>query len=331
MLAISPAPVAADLVVFDLEGLTRDARAYAERSRSANTRRSYAQNWAHFQVWCELRGATAMPAAVDALTLYIADLAGRTKPTGGFAYSVGTIQRRLVAIAQAHAAKEEASPTKSETVRRVWAGIRRTRGVVEVQKAAIRTDHIRLIADVLSDDIRGVRDRAMLLVGYAGAFRRSELVGLDLADVEFQAEGAVVTLRRSKTDQEGVGMRKVIPFGSNPATCPVRSLTAWIAAAAVTEGALFLSVDRQGRLTRSRASDRAVARAVKRYAAAIGLDPTQFSGHSLRAGFVTEADANGARNSDLKKQTGHRSDRMLDRYKRDNDLWRHPAAALLGL
>ena len=183
----------------------------------------------------------------------------------------------------------------------------------------------------LPEGLLGIRDRALLLVGFAGAFRRSELVGLDIADLDFNHDGLTVTLRRSKTDQEGEGRKVGLPYGSNPSTCPVRSLQAWIEASAIEAGPVFRSVNRHGRLQPDRLSDKAVALVVKRRAEAAGLDPSRYAGHSLRAGLATAAANAGVSERAIMAQTGHRSVQMVRRYIRDGSLFRENAAAKVGL
>ncbi len=168
-------------------------------------------------------------------------------------------------------------------------GIRRKLGVAARQVAPVGVGELRVMLDALPDDLRGVRDRAMLLLGFAGAFRRSELVAIDIEDLAFTDDGLEVTLRRSKTDQEGEGRKVGIPFGSTPVTCPVRAVKAWTAVAAIESGALFRTISRSGRLESGRASDQAVARLVKRVAQRVGIDPSTVAGHSLRAGLATSA------------------------------------------
>lgn len=188
----------------------------------------------------------------------------------------------------------------------------------------------RLVA-ALPDSLSGSRDRLLLLVGFAGAFRRSELVALDLEDITITPDGLEVLVRRSKTDQEGTGTVKGIPFGSNPRTCPVRAFRAWIERSGITTRTLFRHVDRHGCLHAHRLSGHAIARIIKRLAKVAGLDPVQFSGHSLRAGLATAAARAGKADRTIMRQTGHRSRAMLDRYVRDADLFTDNAAAGIGL
>jgi len=193
------------------------------------------------------------------------------------------------------------------------------------------TDELRRMLRALPATTRGVRDRALLLMGFAGAFRRSELVALDVADVRRTEEGLVVTIRRSKTDQEGQGRTIGIPYGSDPVTCPVRALGTWLAVSGVMDGALFRTVGNDDRVQEGRLSDRGVARAVQRGAQAAGLDPATYAGHSLRAGLATAAAKAGVSERAIMAQTGHKSLSILRKYIRDGSLWHENAAAKVGL
>jgi integrase len=236
-----------------------------------------------------------------------------------------------VVISQAHKAADLPSPTSSGLVRRTHGGIRRTIGTAQTGKAPALVDDLKRMLAALPDSRVGRRDRALLLLGFAGAFRRAELVSLDVSDLEFSRAGLIVTLRKSKTDQEGRSRRVGIPFGSSAATCPVRSVQAWLEAARITSGPVFRSLDVFDRVQPGRLSDKAVARMIKRRAKAIGLDPTRYAGHSLRAGLATSAAAAGASERVIMAQTGHRSADMVRRYIREGSLFRQNAAALVGL
>jgi site-specific recombinase XerD len=297
---------------------------YANHSRADNTVKAYRSDWKHFTNWCAAQAVKALPATSSTVALYITALAGDDIRTS-------TIQRRLTAISQAHQMAGYESPTKSEAVRTVMKGIRRVHGTAHVGKAPVMTEDVRKMVSMLPDTLIGVRDGALLLIGFAGAFRRSELVGLDVPDIAFTREGVVVTLRRSKTDQEGQGRKVGIPYGSHPHTCPVRALQAWLEASGIAEGALFRSVNRHGQLQPGRLSDKAVALVVKRCAEAAGLDADNYAGHSLRAGLATSAAAAGVSERAIMAQTGHRSVNMVRRYIRDGSLFRENAAACVGL
>ena len=244
---------------------------------------------------------------------FIAECAGRLK--------VGTIQRRLNSIAEAHKAVGLKSPTHHPMVTNTMKGIRRTKGTAAEQKTPTLTDDIRAMVDATDTGIIGTRDRALMLLGFAGAFRRSELVGLDVEDCIFGKDGLTVTLRRSKTDQDGAGRKIGIPSGSNPETCPVRTTQGWMEMAGVTTGPLFRSINRHGKVRSGRLSGIDVSRVVKKLAKRAGLDPAKYGGHSLRAGHATAAAIAGASERSIMKQTGHRSVQMVRRYIRDGSLF----------
>jgi integrase len=299
-------------------------REFVRASKAENTLRGYQSDWRDFCAWCESRGGLCpLPAAADAVAAYIAECAGHLKP--------GSIQRRLNAIAEAHKAAGLDSPTHAPTVRNTLKGIRRTLGTAPAQKAAALTDDIRAMVDATDAGLIGARNRALILLGFAGAFRRSELVSLDVEDCAFGKDGLTVTLRRSKIDQEAVGRKIGIPFGSNPETCPVRTIQAWLELAGIGAGPLFRSINRHGQLRPGRLSGIDVARIVKKLVIRAGLDPGKYAGHSLRAGHATAAAIAGASERSIMRQTGHRSVQMVRRYIREGSLFRENSAGKLGL
>lgn len=298
-------------------------RDYARHARSANTRRAYEADWREFAAWCRAHDRAPLPAGAETVARYLSSQAGSLKTS--------TLTRRLSAISQAHKAAGLPSPTADPAVRTVHAGIRRAHGTAQVGKAPVLTADLRAMLATLPASPMGLRDRALLLLGFAGAFRRSELVGLDAEDLVVTREGLVVRLRRSKTDQEGQGRTIGIPYGAQPATCPVRAVQEWLAATGYDGGPLFRPFNRHGRMLPARLSDRAVARIVQRAAAAAGLDPARYAGHSLRAGLATAAAAAGVSERAIMAQTGHRSVAMVRRYIRDGSLFTENAAASIGL
>ena len=323
-LLIPAAPVSAPENGSGLEPLSAQVREYVRASKAASTLRGYQSDWRDFCAWCESRGGLCpLPATADSVAAYIAICAGRLKP--------GSIQRRLNAIAEAHKAAWLESPTHAAIVRNTLKGIRRTLGTAPTQKIAALTDDIRAMIDATDAGIIGARDRALILLGFAGAFRRSELVKLDVEDCAFGMDGLTVTLRRSKVDQVGEGRKIGIPYGSNPETCPVRTVQAWAEQAGVTAGPLFRSVNRHGLVQSGRLSGIDVARVTKKLAARAGLDAAKYAGHSLRAGHATSAAIAGASERSIMKQTGHRSVQMVRRYIRDGSLFRENSAGKLGL
>lgn len=307
----------ASLPSFDL------AREFARRSKAENTLRGYRSDWRDFCRWCEAHTLCPLPADAETVAAYIAECAGRLK--------VGSIQRRLNAISEAHKVMGVESPTHTATVQNTMKGIRRSLCTAPVQKAPALTADVRAMLSAADSGIIGLRDRAIVLLGFAGAFRRSELVGLDVADCAFNRDGLTVTLRRSKTDQGGQGRKVGIPYSSNPDTCPVRVVQAWLEHSGITGGPLFRSITRHGRLRARRLSGIDVARIVKKLAARAGLDAAKYAGHSLRSGHATSAAINGASERSIMAQTGHRSVQMVRRYIRDASLFRENSAGNLGL
>jgi integrase len=242
--------------------------------------------------------------------------------------SIATLVRRIATISKAHEARGLPNPCRSEIVRATLRGIKRTRGIAQREaKPLLREDLFRVL-DAMGEGMKDARDWSLLLIGFAGGFRRSEIVGLDCDDVERVRQGIILTLRRSKTDQEGAGRKVGIPFGRTR-HCPVLALDQWLAVSRIEAGPVFRPVDRHGRVADERLSGEAVSLIAKKRVAAAGIDPTGFSGHSLRAGFATSATRAGISTFKIRQQTGHASDAMLSRYVRDGELFLGNAAGVL--
>lgn len=279
---------------------------FVHASLAPNTRLAYAADLAAFRAW----GGT-LPASPELVAAYLADHAD----TLGSA----TLLRRLASISKAHKARQLQNPVASELVRATMRGIRRTRKrSSRAAKPLLRDDLFAVLDTINSTSARDCRDRALLLLGFAGGFRRSELVGLDRSDLTWTKHGLVVTLRRSKTDQTGEGRLIGVPQ-SGGRHCPVQALERWLAVSRIEHGALFRSVNRHGATSSARLSGEAVSLIIKQRVAEVGIDPTGFSGHSLRAGFATSAAMAGVPTWKIRAQTGHTSDAMLARYIRQSD------------
>ncbi len=301
------------------------ARAFIVAAKASNTLRAYRADWKHFKAWCAEHGQASLPALPETVAYYLTALAGTHKPA--------TLQRRLTAITKAHQAAGHASPasTQHACVSEILKGIKRTVGTAQPGKEPLFTLDLRKMIRALPDNLQGVRDRALLVMGFAGGFRRSELTALDINDVAETDEGLVLWLRRSKTDQEGKGSKIALPWGSHEETCPVRSYRAWKADAQLTQGAVFRGVDNRGQLASDRLDSNSVARIVKRAARRVGLDPVPYAGHSLRAGFCTQAYLNGVPELAIMRQSRHKSLDTVRKYIRDRSLFRDNPAAKLGL
>ena len=306
---------------------TRVSR-YAHNAKAENTRKAYRIDWDDFVAWCSLHGQQPMPATPQTIVAYLESLADAGA-------KVATIKRRLSSISVAHQVRghEHQNPARSGLVTTSMQGIRRTLGMSQTQKAPLVTAELtRLITacEGLSP-LMAARNRALLLIGCSGGFRRSELLALDVADIVETKDGLELTLRRSKTDQEAAGTVVAVPYGSHPQTCPVRSLRAWLTLSGISEGPLWREVDRHGNLGDERLHADSVARIIKRACALAGFDPAHYSGHSLRSGMATATAAGGAPERAIMRQGRWSSRAMVDRYVRHGTIWQECAAAYMGL
>lgn len=304
-------------------------RAYQRASKADSTVRAYTSDAREFQAWCGRYGFRSLPASPEAVAGFIV-----SEAEGGRA--VSTIGRRLAAIRHAHKLAGLPDPTQDEGVRAAIKGIRRRVGVAPVQKAAATVDVLQMLLARTPDTLTGKRDRALLALGFAGAFRRSELVALDVEDLREDPEGLRVMVRRSKVDQEGRGFEKAIPTGRY--VQPVRLVREWLDAAGITSGPVFRPVSRSGRVRSSRQvgelpprlTDRSVANILQAYCTAAGLDASTFGAHSLRAGYITTAAERGADLARIMDQSGHRDPRTVVGYiRRANAFKGHSGSGFL--
>ena len=296
------------------------AAAYARAARAGATRRAYDSDWAIFTAWCAAHQLVALPATPEVVAVFASDQA-----VGGL--NPATIGRRIAAIGHYHRAGGHPAPTALPTAGRlaeVLAGIRAEHGGAKRRKQPADAAALRnMLAGIEGDGLRALRDRAILAVGMAAALRRSEIVALGVEHVGLVPEGLRLTIARSKTDRTGAGAVIAIPEGSR--IRPKALLLAWMAAAGHDSGPLFRRLSRSDALTGDAMSDRAIARLVQQHAAAAGYDPTQFAGHSLRAGFLTEGAAQGATIFKLQEVSRHKSVQVLSDYVRNAELFRDHA------
>jgi integrase len=288
---------------------------YVQSGIAPATRRAYRADLDHFQAW----GGT-IPATNDMVAAYIADHATVLK--------VSTLTRRLAAISIAHGTRGLPNPIGSPLVRATMRGIRRAHGAAQHQAKPLLREDLFAVLAAMRDRLKDLRDRALLLIGFAGGLRRSELTAINVIDFERVREGIVLTIRRSKTDQDGVGRKVGIPFGRT-IHCPLTALEGWLSASGIDDGPIFRPVDRHGHVLAGRLSGEAVSLILRNQMAAAGFDPIGYSGHSLRAGFATSATRAGVSTFKIRQQTGHASDTMLSRYVRDGELFLGNAAGSL--
>ena len=309
-----------------LEELIQKAKTFVAAAKAPATLKAYRNDWRDFESWCRAHQLPSLPSTPESVALYIADSASRL--------ASGTIARRLTSITKAHQAEgftDSPATTRHFVVGETLKGIRRTIGTAQHGKAPLLSADIRRIIAARREDLLGLRDSALVLVGFAGGFRRSELAGIHIHDLKFSTDGVVVTVRKSKTDQEGAGREVGLPFGASQDTCPVRALRQWLDRAGITEGPVFRAVQRYGHVSRRGLHKDSIGKLLKRAASRAGLKVDGLGGHSLRAGCVTQAAMNGVREFVIMKQTGHKSVTTLRRYIRSGEIFRENAAAGLGI
>ena len=319
--AVNPVAAASSAVISDPGRILGDeiaaARVYRAQAKAANTIRAYSSDWAQFEGWCDERGLDPLPARSEAVATYLASLAMAGKADS-------TIGRHLAAIGWKHRQDGLLVPTARDekmAIADTLAGIRREqRARPSARKAAITASELAaMITAADGQGTRTIRDRAILAMGLGAALRRSELVALERRDVELVDKGLKLTVRHSKTDQEGEGQVIAVPSGKT--LKPVERLKAWLAVRGGGAGPLFYQIDPQGRLTDKPMSDRSIARLIQKYAGRVGLDPETVAGHSLRAGFLTEASRTGATIAKMQEVSRHKKVEVLLGYVRSAELF----------
>lgn len=317
--------------------LAEDEAAYVAAARAANTVRGYRSDWREWSAWCHGEGCDPFPASATAISRYLTFLAGHGA-------KVGTMSRRLSAIRLAHRLRNQSDPTEHARVVAVWEGIRRTHGAPPDQAAPLMPPELFHVLDACplekhwktrgrspEPDLAGHRDRALLLVGFVAALRRSELAALTLEQINEHPNGLVISLPRSKTNQRGEHNELVvIPRAGDPSRCPVRAVEAWLALAGHEDGPLFRRVTKSNRAGTGALNPGSINQLVQQAVARAGIDPLPYSAHSLRAGFVTYAHLRGASDRAIAHQTRHRSLATLGGYVRVHEAWADNAATQLG-
>lgn len=308
--------------------LVKLADELAKKANEENTRIAYSGDWGRFEAWCRAMNEIALPASEDTVRAYIAYLweCGR-KPS--------TIRRAMSSIRQAHKLLKIENPF-TKLALKTEEGIRRDLGTAPKQAQAITLEHLRRILGGIFPDVYGARDRALILTGWCAALRRSELIALNVEDLEENAQGLILTLRRSKTDPQKKGYKIGLPFLADEKLCPVRALRYWLSVAHIESGAIFRRIGMKGKNkffgeAGERLTDQTINKIIKARVAAVGYDPLNFSGHSLRAGFVTAASQASCMPYTIKKITGHRTTKTLEGYIRDVEIFEeHPLFKMIG-
>lgn len=302
------------------EKLSEKSKKRMRKSKAENTLRAYEADWRDFYDWCSHRKLQALPAEPETIVNYINDLADNAK--------ANTVSRRISAISENHKAAgyEDDNPCRGGLVRNSLDAIKREKGTIQRGKSPLLFEDLQDIASCFDlSDIAGIRDKAIMLTGFMGAFRRSELVRIDVEDISFVREGIVILVHQSKGDQEGQGEYVAIPYNSDPDVCAVVAVKQWINAAELNSGPLFRPLNKYKQVRDRRLTDKSVALIVKKYASLAGFKGDDFAGHSLRRGFATSAAQHDVDERTIMQQTRHKSEKMVRRYIEQGNLFKNNA------
>ncbi len=296
-------------LITDLKSLELETLKNLKNSKSSNTLRAYQADFRDFTSFCIKNGLKSMPTEPKILSIYLTHLAATSK--------FSTLKRRIASISVLHKMKGHYLDTKHPIIMENLHGIRRVRGTNQKAKKPLLIKDLKAIINKIDElkqaEIKKFRDKAIILIGFAGGFRRSELVNIDYDDLDFVSEGVKIFIKRSKTDQSGEGMIKAIPYFENESYCPVKKLKDWINSNEIKSGKIF------------HLSDKSVALIIKKYVLLSGLDPNKYGGHSLRSGFATSAAEFGAEERNIMAMTGHKTTQMVRRYIQEANLFKNNA------
>tara|TARA_B100000524_G_scaffold267636_1_gene146817 strand:+ start:209 stop:1162 length:954 start_codon:yes stop_codon:yes gene_type:complete len=305
----------------DLKSLHEATLNNLKSSKANNTLRAYKSDFKDFGAFCVQHGLNSLPTEPKIVSLYLTHLSKN--------YKISTLRRRLVSISMVHKLKGHYLDTKHPIIVENLMGIRRVKGSIQKGKKPLLINHLKLLINVINEqkieDIKKIRDKAIILVGFGGGFRRTELVSIDYEDLEFVTEGVKITIKRSKTDQFGEGMIKGLPYFTNENYCPVISLKKWIDISKIESGPVFKRFSRGSSLTNKRLTDQSVVLKMKEYLSLAGIENKNFAGHSLRSGFATVAAESGADERSIMAMTGHKTTQMVRRYIKEANLFKNNA------
>ena len=290
-------------------------------SKANNTLRAYKSDFKDFGAFCAQHGLNSLPSEPKIVSLYLTHLSKNSK--------ISTLRRRLVSISMVHKLKGHYLDTKHPIIVENLMGIRRAKGSIQEGKKPILINHLKLIINAINDqkteDIKKLRDKSIILVGFGGGFRRTELTSINHEDLEFVPEGLKITIKRSKTDQYGQGMIKGLPYFNNETYCPIINLKKWLEISKIKSGPIFRRFSKGSSLTDKRLTDQSVVLLMKKYLNLAGIENKNFAGHSLRSGFATVAADSGADERSIMAMTGHKTTQMVRRYIREANIFKNNA------
>ena len=309
-------------IITDIKALQEETLINLQSSKSNNTVKAYKSDFNDFGLFCAQNGFKSLPTEPKIVSLYLTYLS--TKDS-----KMSTLKRRLVSIGVIHKLKGHYLDTKHPSIIENIMGIKRRKGNIQKGKKPILINSLKKIINAIdeqkTDEIKKIRDRSIILIGFSGGFRRNEIVSLDYDDLDFVPEGLKITLKRSKTDQFGEGTLKGLPYFDSSQYCPVLSLKKWIETSNINSGPLFRRFSKGSKLTDNRLTDQTVALLIKKYLNLAGIDSKNYSGHSLRSGFATSAAESGAEERSIMAMTGHKSTEMVRRYIKEANLFKNNA------
>jgi len=309
-------------LVTDLKALHEETLNNLKSSKSINTIRAYKSDFKDFCLFCAKHSFKALPTEPKIIALYLTYLSSKDA-------KMSTLKRRLVSISMMHKLKGHYLDNKHPVIIENLMGIKRTKGSIQRGKKPILINHLKAIINVINEEkieeIKKIRDKTIILVGFGGGFRRTELISIDHEDLEFVTEGVKITIKRSKTDQFGEGMTKGLPYFANETYCPVSHLKKWIEISNIKDGAIFRRFVKGSLLTSSRLTDQSVVLLIKRYLELAGIENKNYSGHSLRSGFATVSAESGADERSIMAMTGHKTTQMVRRYIKEANLFKNNA------
>ena len=308
-------------LVTDLKSLHEETLNNLKSSKANNTLRAYKSDFKDFGGFCAKHGFDSLPTEPKVVSLYLTNLSKNSK--------ISTLRRRLVSIGMVHKLKGHYLDTKHPIIIENLLGIKRVKGSYQKGKKPILINHLKSIINVIDeqkiDEIKKARDKALLLVGFAGGFRRTELISIDHEDLEFVTEGVKIIVKKSKTDQFGEGMTKGLPYFSNEKYCPVNNLKNFLELSNIKSGPIFRRFAKGSLLTNYRLTDQSVVLIIKGYLNLAGIENKNYSGHSLRSGFATVAAESGADERSIMTMTGHKTTQMVRRYIREANIFKNNA------
>ena len=309
-------------IITDIKALQEETLLNLQSSKAKNTVRAYKSDFNDFGLFCAQNGFKSLPSEPKIVSLYLTYLS--TKDA-----KMSTLKRRLVSIGVIHRLKGHYLDTKHPSIVENIMGIKRRKGSIQKGKKPILINHLKQLINVIDQqkngDIKKLRDRSIILIGFSGGFRRNEIVSLDYDDLDFVEEGLKIQIKRSKTDQFGEGSIKALPYFDSSKYCPVISLKNWIEISKIESGPLFRRFVKGSKLSKSRLTDQTVALLIKEYLKLAGIDSKNYSGHSLRSGFATSAAESGAEERSIMAMTGHKSTEMVRRYIKEANLFKNNA------